>query len=521
MSDVTLTIDGREVTNTAGTALLEAALGAGIEIPHLCYDPRLQAYGACRMCLVEVEGTADPVASCTTEVESGMVVHTRTERLRELRRTLVELMLYDHPRDCLTCANTGTCRLQDLAYELGIEDFQPIERERRTIIEDPGNAVIFRDPAKCILCGKCVRVCEEHQMVGVLEFADRGLATQVIPARGGLGWDTDCELCGQCVDVCPAGALMVRAALEKGREKDFEKVRSVCPYCGVGCSVKLNVLDDEVVMVTADAEAVPNYGNLCVKGRFQFEFIGSPDRLQRPLVRREGELVETSWDEALDEVASRLRAIHEEHGPGSVGFVSSCRCTNEENYLMQKLARAAFGTHNVDQCARTCHAPTVAGLSMSFGSGAMTNSIGEIQHCDVLLIIGSNTTEAHPVIALEMKKAHRRGARIIVVDPRRIGMTEYACLHLPVRPGTDVALLNCMMNVIIEEGWADEEFIAARPEGYEELKETVGRYEVDEVAELCAVPADDIREAARIYATGEKSAIFYTLGLTEHICGTD
>ncbi len=521
MSEIALTIDEKHVTATPGTSLLQAALDAGIEIPHLCYDQRLQPYGACRMCLVEIDGTPEPVTACTAEAESGMVVRTQTDRLREIRRTLVELMLYDHPRDCLTCANTGTCNLQDLAYKLGIEDFQPIPREPRTIVEDPGNSVIFRDPAKCILCGKCVRICGEHQMVGALDFADRGIDTQVIPARGGLAWDTECELCGQCVDVCPAGALMVRRAMEKGREKDFDKVRTVCPYCGVGCNVELNVLDDEVVMVTANPDTLPNYGNLCVKGRFQFEFIDSPDRLKQPLIRRGGELVEASWDEALDQVASRLQAIHEKHGPGSVGFVSSCRCTNEENYLMQKLARAVFATHDIDQCARTCHAPTVAGLAMSFGSGAMTNSIREIQNCDVLLVIGSNTTEAHPVIALEMKRAFARGARIVVVDPRRIGMTQYACLHLPVQPGTDVALLNCMMNVIIQEGWANEEFITERTEGYEELRETVGKYGLDEVAELCAVPAEDIREAARIYATGEKSAIFYTLGLTEHICGTD
>lgn len=520
MSEIRLTIDGHEVTAAPGTVVLQAALDAGISIPHLCYDPRLKPYGACRLCLVEIEGQPEPVTSCTTEVAEGMVVYTNTERLRELRKALVELLLSDHPRECLTCSKTGNCELQDLAYDLGLEEFAPIPYEREPILKDVGNEVIFRDPAKCILCGKCVRICSEVQMVGVIDFADRGFDTQVLPSEGGLTWDTDCELCGQCVDVCPTGALMVQRAIEKGREKDFTKVRSVCSYCGVGCVIDLNVKDDEVVQVTAPMEVPPNYGNLCVKGRFGFEFIDSPDRLKTPLIRKKGELVEAGWEEALDLVACRLGEIAEEHGPDALGFVSSSCCTNEENYLMQKLARAVFGTNNIDQCARTCHAPTVTGLAMTFGSGAMTNSIGEIQYCDVLFVIGSNTTEAHPVIALEMKKAYQQGARIIVADPRKIGLTNFACLHLPLSPGTDILLLNAMMQVIIDEGLEDCQFIEQRTEGYQELVETVAKYTPESVAELCGVPAEDIRQAARLYADGDKSALFYTMGITEHTTGT-
>jgi formate dehydrogenase alpha subunit len=521
MPVVSLTINNKHVSAAPGANILQAALDAGIKVPHLCYDPRLESYGGCRLCLVEIEGRPAPVTSCTTEVAEGMVVYTDTDLLQDIRRTLLELILSDHPRECLTCAKAGVCDLQDLAYDLKIEEFPPTPHERAFEMEPVGNAVIYRDPEKCILCGKCVRLCADLQAVGAVDYVGRGFDTQVAPAAGGLNWNTECELCGQCVDVCPTGALMVQRAIERGRPKDFTKVRSTCPYCGVGCVLELNVSDDEVVQVTADMAVPPNHGNLCVKGRFGYEFIEAADRLKTPLIRKDGELVEATWEEAFSLIASRLAEIRERHGPDALGFVSSSRCTNEENYLMQKLARQVIGTHNVDQCARTCHAPTVAGLALSFGSGAMTNSIGEIQNCDCLLIIGSNTTEAHPVLALEMKRAYRRGAIIIVIDPRRIAMTEMAAMHLPLNPGTDIPLINAMMQTIIEEGLEDRDFIAERTEGFEELKETVSRYRPEEVAGLCGVPAEDIRAAARIYATADKAAIFYTLGITEHTCGTD
>ncbi|MBU0609823.1 MAG: formate dehydrogenase subunit alpha [Armatimonadetes bacterium] len=519
---ISLKIDNRSVTAAPGTNVLQAALDAGIDIPHLCYDRRLEAYGGCRLCLVEIEGRPGPVTSCTTEVAEGMVVRTDTEQVREMRKTLLELILSDHPRQCLTCHKSGACTLQDLAYDLGIDEDCPfIEHELPVLVEQAGNAVIYRDPAKCILCGKCVRICADHQGVGAIEFAGRGFDSQVIPAPGGLNWNSECELCGQCVDACPTGALLVQRAVALGREKDFTKVRSTCGYCGVGCSLIFNVRHDQIAQVTADPEALPNLGNLCVKGRFGYEYVDAPDRLKTPLIRKNGELVEATWDEAYDLIASKMAEIRDQYGPDSVGFVSSSRCSNEENYLMQKLSRQIIGTHNVDQCARTCHAPTVAGLALSFGSGAMTNSIGEIQNCECLFIIGSNTSEAHPVIALEMKKAWRRGAKIIVVDPRRIAMTDFATLHLPLNPGTDIPLLNAMMYTILEEGLEDKEFIANRTEDFEALKATVMKYPPEEISALCGVPAEDIRTAARLYATTDKAGLFYTLGITEHTCGTD
>ncbi len=520
---VTLTINGKRIEAEEGTCVLQAGLDNGIEIPHICWDKRLDAYGGCRMCLVEIEGMPEPVTSCTTLVREGMVVRSDTERLEKTRKALLELLLYDHPRSCLTCPQTGTCTLQDSAYDAGIEEFPAGEHEKPLLreLQDVGNAVIYRDPAKCILCGKCVRICHEVRMNGCLDFAGRGFDTIVHPPKGGLTWDSDCELCGACVDICPTGALNVTRSLNKGRPKDWTQVETTCPYCGVGCQMTLNVHNDEVVRVTSDTEKLPTFGNLCVKGRFGYEFINSPDRLQQPMVRKGDELVETSWDEALGTAADALKRIVAEHGPNSVGFVSSCRCTNEENYLMQRMSREIFGTHNIDQCARTCHAPTVAGLAMSFGSGAMTNSIGEIQNCEVLFIIGSNTTEAHPVIALEMKKAYKRGAKIIVCDPRRIKMVDYATIHIQHRPGTDIPLINAMMNYIISEGLHAQEYIENRTMGFEELAETVSKYDIDEVAEQCGVDAELIKQAARTYAEGDKSAIFYTLGITEHTCGTD
>ncbi|MCL5103467.1 MAG: formate dehydrogenase subunit alpha [Armatimonadetes bacterium] len=515
---ITLTIDGVAATVHKGATIFQAARSVGIDIPHLCYDPELDLLpsSSCRLCVVEVEGARGPVASCSHPAAQGMAVRTQSESLQEMRRMVIELLLSDHPHECYTCGHSGLCVLETYAYDMGL-------RERRmavttTVVEpDRDTSALVHDESKCILCGRCVAVCHGVQAAGAIDFFGRGFDTEISLPPGVSREDSECEWCGNCAEVCPTGAISAgRMSFLPGTQK----VRTTCTYCGVGCQFDLNVWNGRVVGVTTKNDNPVNGPWLCVKGRFGYEFIHNADRLTKPLVRRDGELVEASWDEALDYVAKRLTQIKAESGPDSIALMSSSRCTNEENFLMQKLARAVIGTNNVDQCARTCHAPTVAGLAEAFGSGAMTNSIGEIPHATVIFMIGANPTEAHPIIGLKIKEAVANGANLIVVDPREIWLTSLASLHIPIKPGTDLALINAMAYTIIHEGLADEEFIKSRTEGYEEFRKVAEEWPPERAAEVCEVSAEDIRTAARAYATAERGAIIYTLGITEHTCGT-
>ncbi len=350
MDEVTLTIDGRQVKTGRGRTVLQAALEAGVEIPHLCYHPRLAPTGSCRLCLVEVEGARALAASCALPVADGMVVHTNSERVRAARRLVLQLLISDHPLDCLTCERAGSCDLQRYCYEYGVSE-TPFEGEKRRLpkMETP---FFEYDPNKCILCGRCVQACHDVRGRGVIDFTRRGFATVVAPPLEMLHIDAGCVSCGECVQTCPVGALVETSRKGLGREWELQKTRTVCPYCGVGCEIELHTRDNRIVRVTAPEDAVVNAGSLCVKGRFGFEFVHSEDRLTRPLVRRDGELRESTWSEALRLVAERLRAVVEEHGPDSVGFLASAKCTNEENFLLQKFARVVVGTNNVDHCAR-------------------------------------------------------------------------------------------------------------------------------------------------------------------------
>ena len=344
---VTLKINSREVKVPEGTTILDAALSNGIQIPTLCKHAKLTPFGGCRMCLVEVEGTSKLFTGCTTPVWEGMGVITHTPRLEEIRKTVVELMLSDHPNDCMTCESAGDCTLQDMAYRYGVKDIR-FKGERRQYDKQDGNPFIERDMEKCVMCGRCVKVCDEIQGVEAIDFAYRGFNSKICPP---FEHDLDCEFCGQCVSVCPTGALTGKMSAGKGRQKGVKKVRTVCPYCGTGCNLTLHVKDNEVIRVTSPGGTI-NEGLLCVKGRFGYGFINSPERLKTPLVRKDGELVEATWDEALSLAATKLFGIKEEHGPDSIGGLSSARCTNEDNYLFQKFIRAAVGTNNIDHCAR-------------------------------------------------------------------------------------------------------------------------------------------------------------------------
>ncbi|WP_005032679.1 formate dehydrogenase subunit alpha [Holophaga foetida] len=522
---VLVNIDGREVAATVGSSLLDAALAAGIHIPHICHDPRLTPTGACRLCLVEIEGERGFQTSCTRTVAQGMKVRTQTEGVRASRKNTLELLLSEHCVDCLTCDKDGDCLLQDYSYEYQADkarfpNVAPAAGEPNYTTE---SFALEYDPSKCVRCQKCVRYCQEVQMAEAITMANRGGSIEVSTGIGISLNESSCELCGGCVNVCPTSALYDKQAKGLGRSKDLKKVRTTCTYCGVGCQMDFNVnpKTNRIVRVTSEVGCIPNNGSLCVKGKYAFDFVHSPERLTTPLIKENGEFREATWDEALALVGKRMTEIRDQHGPDAIAFLSSSRCTNEENYLMQKLARTAGRTNNIDQCATTCHGPSVAGLGESLGSGAMTNAIVEIEDVQTLFLIGANPTEAHPIVGLAMKKALRKGAKLVVCDPRDTWMAKRADIHIKHKPGTDNMLINAMMGYIIEKNLHDPKFVEERCENYPAFLENLKGYTIEKAAEECGVPAHLIREAAEMYAKGTPSSIFYTLGITEHSCGTN
>ncbi len=511
MANVRLTIDGIETEVREEATVLEAARDAGIYIPNLCADPDLEPYGACRLCLVEIEGVEGLPTSCTMPVVEGMVVHTDTRPVNEVRRRIVELLLSDHPEDCLLCPENQRCELQKIAAYLGVDQqrFKPLKRPP---VIDSSNPFFIRDSSKCILCGKCVRVCDEVQGVAALEVFNDGLSSRIVTVDDRPILESICESCGQCVAKCPTGALT-----PKNFKWPAKEVKTICPYCGVGCGIYLGVRENSVVGVRGDSENTVNGGSLCVKGQFGFEFINHPERLTSPLIRRNDKFSEAGWNEALDLVASKFGNYEGDE----IAVISSAKCTNEENYLVQKFARAVLGTNNIDHCARLCHASSVVGLGQSFGSGAMTNSIEEVSGAACILAIGTNTTATHPVIGLKIKKAVRDGAKLIVANPREIDLCRIAHVWLRHRPGSDVALLMGMMRVIVEEGLADSSFIEERCENFDAFKRSVEPFDLDFVERITTVPREQVAEAARLYATKRPATILYAMGITQHTHGTD
>ena len=526
MKEITLNMDGRELQAREGQTLLEVALANGIEIPHLCHDSRLTPTGACRLCLVEIEGGRGLQTSCTRLAVDGMTVRTNTDEIRASRKMILELLLSEHRVACTTCDRDGDCTLQDYAYEYQASEtrFPSVATAGGEDNYTTGHKGIMYDPSKCVRCQRCVKICADVQMAEALTLKGRALDAVVSTAFDLPLNDSTCETCGQCVSTCPTGSLYARAAAGKGRLKDFRKVRTTCPYCGVGCQLDLNVNKQTgaVVRITSEPGGVPNDGNTCVKGRFGLDFISHAERLRTPLIKEGGEFRAASWDEALALIAKRLAEIKQQHGADALAGLSSAKTTNEENYLLQKFVRAVLGTNNVDHCARLCHASTVAGLARAFGSGAMTNSIEEIGRAPLIFVIGSNTTECHPVIGITIRQAVAfRGAKLIVADPRRISLADIAQIHISQQSGTDVALINAMMHAIIEEGLADREFIAQRTEGYDELAAVVKECPPELAEKITGVPAADIREAARMYARAPSASIIYSMGITQHTTGTD
>ena len=561
-----VTIDGKSLQVPKNSSLLQAALDNGFEIPRLCHHPDLVPSGGCRLCLVEVDGYKDPVPSCTMAAADGMVIRTTGEELYRQRRAAVDLLISDHPMDCATCEKAGDCGLQRYAYEYQLTETTLEKEIHRELIQDD-NPFFLRDHKYCILCGRCTRVCEEVVGADAISFGQRGIHTYIATPFDAEMRESSCVFCGSCVQVCPTAALLPKQRMGQGREWDLDRVHSVCGYCGVGCQIeymlKRNGDGSATIAYARGFEGGAANGEfLCTKGRYGWDFAQNKERLSEPLVRKDlarelgltseewqmpdtspltarnanamDYFVPVSWDQALDIVADRVADTVKKNGPDSVFGLSSARCTNEDNYVFQKMMRATIGTNNVDHCARLCHSSTVAGLAKAFGSGAMTNSQREVRDCDCVFITGSNTAEAHPVLSYEVVRAVKKGANLIIVDPRKIPLTRHATLHLQARSGTDIFIFLAMMNVILREGWADTDFIKARTENFDEFAKSVADITPEVASEQSGVPVADIEKAARIYALGERafgvsrygeergrSSILYSMGITQRSNGTN
>ena len=537
---VTLTIDGNQITVPEGTSIMRAAMEAGTQIPKLCATDMVDAFGSCRLCLVEIEGRAGTPASCTTPVMPGLVVHTQSERLKKLRKGVMELYISDHPLDCLTCAANGDCELQDMAGAVGLRDVRyGYEGENHVFAKshgcendnwmpkDESNPYFTYDPSKCIVCSRCVRACEEVQGTFALTISGRGFDSRVSPGMNESFLGSECVSCGACVQACPTATLTEKSVIEIGQPE--HSVVTTCAYCGVGCAFKAEMRGEEVVRMVPWKDGKANRGHSCVKGRFAWGYTTHKERILKPMIREriEDPWQEVSWDEAMNFAAAKFKGIQQKYGRDAVGGITSSRCTNEETYLVQKLIRAGFGNNNVDTCARVCHSPTGYGLSQTYGTSAGTQDFDSVEDTDVVLIIGANPASAHPVFASRLKKRLRQGAKLIVIDPRRTEMVEsphVKALHLPLLPGTNVAVLTALAHVIVTEGLADEAFVRERCDWseFEDWAAFVAqdKHSPEATAIMTGVDPKALREAARIYATGGNGAIYYGLGVTEHSQGS-
>jgi formate dehydrogenase major subunit len=527
---VTLTIDGEAVTVPAGTSIMRAAMAMGTQIPKLCATDSLKSFGSCRLCLVEIDGRAGTPASCTTPVAANIVVHTQTPKLAQLRKGVMELYISDHPLDCLTCAANGDCELQDMAGAVGLRQVRyGYDGENHLAsIKDDSNPYFSFDPAKCIVCSRCVRACEEVQGTFALTIDGRGFASKVSPGIGESFMGSECVSCGACVQACPTATLIEKKVVEIGQPE--HSAVTTCAYCGVGCSFKAEMRGEDVVRMVPWKDGKANHGHSCVKGRFAWGYATHKERILNPMIRAKisDPWREVSWEEAIGHAASEFKRIQAQYGRDSVGGISSSRCTIEEVFLVQKLVRAGLGNNNIDTCARVCHSPTGYGLSETFGTSAGTQDFDSVDHSDVIMIVGANPTDGHPVFASRMKRRLRAGAKLIIVDPRRIDLVRTphieATHHLPLRPGTNVAVLTAMAHVIVTENIVNETFVRERCdwEAFSDWAAFVAepRHSPAEVEKLSGVPAASIIDAARLYATGGNAAIYYGLGVTEHSQGS-
>ena len=527
---VNLTIDGVKVAVPEGTSIMRAAMEMGTQIPKLCASDMMEAFGSCRLCLVEIQGRNGTPASCTTPVAEGMVVHTQTDRLKRLRKGVMELYISEHPLDCLTCSANGDCELQDMAGAVGLREVRygyDGQRHPNPGI-DASNPYFTYEPSKCIVCSRCVRACEEVQGTFALTIAGRGFDSVVSPSQQQSFIDSECVSCGACVQACPTATLNEKRTIEIGTP-EHERI-TTCAYCGVGCAFKAEMRGEELVRMVPWKDGKANRGHSCVKGRFAFGYATHRDRILKPMIRAKitDPWREVSWDEAINYTASEFKRIQAKYGRASVGGITSSRCTNEETFLVQKLVRAGFGNNNVDTCARVCHSPTGYGLKTTYGTSAGTQDFDSVEHTDVIMIIGANPTDGHPVFASRMKRRLRQGAKLIILDPRRIDLVRTphieADYHLPLKPGTNVAVVTSLAHVVVTEGLVNEAFVRERCD-WDEFQDwaafvSLPRHSPEEVEKVSGVPAEAIRGAARLYAKGGNGAIYYGLGVTEHSQGS-
>ena len=527
---ITLNIDGVDVTVPEGTSLMRAASVAGFRVPKLCATDSLEPFGSCRLCLVEIEGKRGYPASCTTPAADGLVVSTQSPKLAELRKGVMELYISDHPLDCLTCSTNGDCELQDMAGAVGLRDVRyGYEGENHLDSKkDESNPYFTFDPSKCIVCSRCVRACEETQGTFALTIDGRGFESKVSAGNKDFK-DSECVSCGACVQACPTATLIEKSIEEHGTPE--KKVKTTCAYCGVGCSFNAELQGDKVVRMTPNKDGGANHGHSCVKGRFAWGYTTHKDRITTPMIRKsiKDPWQKVSWDEAINYAASEIKRIQQKYGSNSVGAISSSRCTNEEVYLMQKIVRAGFGNNNIDTCARVCHSPTGFGLKQTIGESAGTQNFDSVMKSDVIMIVGANPTDGHPVFASQMKRRLREGAKLIIVDPREIELVDNtphikADYHLKLRPSTNVATINSISHVIVEEGLSDQNFVKERCEDesfkiwLDFIKDS--KNSPESMESETGIPADLLRKAARLFAKEKNGSIYYGLGVTEHSQGS-
>src|SRR5271168_337133 len=527
---VTLTIDGYEVTVPEGTSVMRAAALSEVKIPKLCATDQLEAFGSCRLCLVQIEGMKGLPASCTTPVAQGMKVTTQNKQIADIRRGVMELYISDHPLDCLTCPANGHCELQDMAGVVGLREVRyGYEGANHLQAEkDTSNPYFTFDASKCIVCSRCVRACDEQQGTFALTIQGRGFDSTVAASQNVPFMDSECVSCGACVQACPTATLSENSLIEKGQAE--HSVITTCAYCGVGCSFRAEMQGEEVVRMVPDKNGHANHGHSCVKGRFAIGYATHSDRIVKPMIRSKitDPWREVSWAEAIGYAASEMKRIQAKYGRDSIGGITSSRCTNEETYLVQKLIRAGFGNNNVDTCARVCHSPTGYGLKNTLGESAGTQNFDSVMKADVIFVIGANPTDGHPVFASQMKRRLRQGAKLIVADPRRIDLVRTPHIeaeqHLKLRPGTNVALINSLAHVIVSEGLVKEDFVRERCEvpSFEKWRNFVSleKNSPEAMEAVTGVPAASVRAAARLYATAGNGAIYYGLGVTEHSQGS-
>jgi formate dehydrogenase major subunit len=529
-AQVSLEIDGQPIRVDEGISVMRAAALLGINVPKLCATDSLEAFGSCRLCLVEIEGRKGSPASCTTLVEDGMQVTTQSGKLLKTRRNVLELYLSDHPLDCISCSSNGDCELQDVAEDLGVVEsrYGLQGRNHLKTEKDESNPYFTFDPSQCIVCYRCVRACDDIQGTFALTVAGRGFESKVTAGQMESFMESECVSCGACVNNCPTDALLEKSVIKIGLPE--KSTVTTCAYCGVGCSFNVETRGDEVVRMTPYKDGKANEGHACVKGRFAFGYFNHKDRITQPMIRDSIEEAwrEVSWQEAIEFTARRFKEIQAEHGRDSIGGITSSRCSNEETFLVQKLVRAGFGNNNVDTCARVCHSPTGYGLKTTLGESAGTQAFDSVEKSDVVLLIGANPTEAHPVFGSRLKQRLRQGAKLIVVDPRKTELVNSphirASHHLQLLPGSNVAFVNAMAHVIVTEGLADEAFVQQRCElpSWQDWCEFIRQSEnsPEHLQAVTGVPADQLRAAARLFANAGNAAIYYGLGVTEHSQGS-